>query len=679
VSCWNRNREVDTSWNLIRKAIEAGSFPDMELEIIRPDGTKRWLHTPFEVTPDSQGTVRNPRGVSRDITEGKQTGDQLRESESKLAAVVNSALDAIITVNKEQQIVLFNPAAEKMFQCSASEAVGTHLNRFIPPRFRAVHETHIKQFAEMGVTNRGIGQLGALSALRSNGEEFPMEASISRAESDGKKLFTVIIRDVTEQVRAEQALLESEQKFRRLIEHIGDAIAVDDVQGRVVFANDRFLKLFGFRPDEIGRINLEDYAAPEYRTTLRDRHERRMRALEEPGQDEYEGVRRDGGRVWLDASVVVIRDGEGKVVGSQKILRDVTLRTQVEHALRESEERFRLIANTAPVMIWMSGTDKLCNYFNRPWLEFTGRSLKSQLGDGWASGVHPEDASKCVQTYTEAFDQHRSFDMQYRLRRHDGQYRWVLDIGVPRFNPDGSFAGYIGSCIDITERKQVGETMASIGRRLIEAHEEERTRIGRELHDDINQRLALLAVELDRWKEVLPSSPQLLEYVHHAQQLIHEIARDVQSLSHRLHSSKLDYLGLPTAANSFCRELAENNGVNVKYSHAGVPRTIPKEVALCLFRVLQEALQNAVKHSGVKEFRVDLRGTSEAVELTVIDTGSGFDEHEAFTRQGLGLISMRERLQLVRGDLSVESHRGAGTTIRARVPLNRDELQAMGG
>jgi signal transduction histidine kinase len=269
--------------------------------------------------------------------------------------------------------------------------------------------------------------------------------------------------------------------------------------------------------------------------------------------------------------------------------------------------------------------------------------------------------------------------MQYRLRRHDEQYRWVVDIGVPRFNQDGSFAGYIGSCIDITERKLAEESMASIGRRLIEAHEEERTRIGRELHDDINQRLALLAVELDRWRETLPSSPQLGDHVRQAQQRIHEIGKDVQSLSHRLHSSKLDYLGLVRAANSFCRELSEQSDVNIKFSHADVPRTIPKEVSLCLFRVLQEALQNAVKHSGVREFTVDLRGTKEAVELTVIDTGSGFDEQEAFTRQGLGLISMRERLQLVQGEFSVASGRGVGTTIRARVPRNRDELQAMAG
>ena len=175
--------------------------------------------------------------------------------------------------------------------------------------------------------------------------------------------------------------------------------------------------------------------------------------------------------------------------------------------------------------------------------------------------------------------------MQYRLRRHDGEYRWVLDKGVPRFNPDGTFAGYIGSCIDITERKLAEESLATIGRRLIEAQEEERAWIGRELHDDINQRLALLSVELDRWRQQLPSAtPGLSEQFRHAQERISEIAKDVQGLSHRLHSSKLEYLGLATAANSFCKELSEQNKVEVQFKHAGIPRNLPKEVSLCLFR-----------------------------------------------------------------------------------------------
>ncbi len=355
-----------------------------------------------------------------------------------------------------------------------------------------------------------------------------------------------------------------------------------------------------------------------------------------------------------------------------------TERRRAEEAIRESEKRFRLVANTAPVMIWMSGTDRKCSYVNKTWLDFTGRPLEAELGDDWAGGLHPDDSARCLRTYIEAFDRRGSFELQYRLRRYDGEYRWTLDKGVPRFDPDGTFAGYIGSCIDITERKLAEEGLATIGRRLIEAQEEERAWIGRELHDDINQRLALLAVELDRWRQTA-STPELSARIRHAQGRISEIANDVQGLSHRLHSSKLEYLGLATAANSFCKELSEQNKVEVQFKHAGIPRNLPKEVSLCLFRVLQEALQNAAKHSGVRSFAVDLRGAEDVIDLTVSDVGRGFEEQEAFTRHGLGLISMRERLQLVRGELSVESKPGAGTTIHARVRLKAAEYRAMAG
>lgn len=153
------------------------------------------------------------------------------------------------------------------------------------------------------------------------------------------------------------------------------------------------------------------------------------------------------------------------------------------------------------------------------------------------------------------------------------------------------------------------------------------------------------------------------------QQRITEISRDVQALSHRLHSSKLEFLGLCQAAKGFCRELSEKANVEIQFNASEISSTIPKEVSLCLFRVLQESLQNALKYGGVRSFRVELRGTPENIELTVSDDGRGFDERAAFSNNGLGLISMRERMQMVHGIFDIQSQPGRGTTVIARVPL----------
>ena len=596
-----------------------------------------------------------------------------------------------------------------------------------------------------------------------------------------------------------------------------------------------------------------------------------------------------------------------------------------EECVRESETRFRLVADSAPVLIWMSGTDKLCTYFNKPWLDFSGRLLEQELGNGWAEGVHHDDLQRCLDTYVQSFDRRADFEMEYRLRRHDGEYRWIFDIGVPRYAPDGSFAGYIGSCVDVTDhkqaeearfrhvaiiessedaiitkdlnamivswnagaqrlfgyteaevvgqpisilipadlqdeeneilkqlrsgerlehyetvrvtktgkkvdvslsispvkdsnggvigftkiahditqrkqaqqilqqtnrtleaqtaslqahqeflkifvknvpagvamldrdmrylqmsdrwctdygvessqvlghshyelfpdipqhwkevhrralngetlrseedcwdradgtkwvrweilpwrtgsgmiggilifaeditkRKQMEEAVSEVSRKLIQSQEQERARIGRELHDDINQRLAMLSVEIEHLKD---NPSEIESHVKMLQQGMAEISNDVQALSHELHSSKLDYLGVIAGIKSWCKEFGERQGMEINFK-ANVSSPIPSEIGVTLFRILQEALHNAVKHSGVKRIDVQLSELSNEVGLTISDSGKGFDTEAAKQSRGLGLTSMEERVRLVKGTITIASKSMLGTNINVRIPL----------
>ena len=245
--------------------------------------------------------------------------------------------------------------------------------------------------------------------------------------------------------------------------------------------------------------------------------------------------------------------------------------------------------------------------------------------------------------------------------------RWEIR---PWLNVNGTPGGILIFSEDITHRKQVEESLSEIPRKLIEAQEQERTRIGRELHDDIGQRLALLAVQLQQLHEDTLILPEVRSRMGEFQKQISEIAADIQSLSHELHSAKLQYLGIAGAIRGFCQEFAEQQKVEIDFNAHDLPSPLSPDISLCLFRVLQEALHNSSKHSGVRHFEVRLWGTSDEIHLTVKDSGVGFDREAAKESRGLGLISMEERLKLVKGSLSIESQFKRGTTIHARVPLS---------
>jgi PAS domain S-box-containing protein len=318
-------------------------------------------------------------------------------------------------------------------------------------------------------------------------------------------------------------------------------------------------------------------------------------------------------------------------------------------------------------MLWMAGTDKQCTYFNRPWLDFTGRPLKDQLGSGWTNSVHADDLAYCLAIYENAFDHREPFNMEYRLRRYDGEYRWVLDSGAPRFDVDGRFEGYIGSATDVTGHRLAEDALSNLNRRLLESLENERSRIARELHDDFAQRMALMAMELDSLGNALRNQEDMQGRVQRLYDRAAQLSSDLQDVSHNLHPGKLEYLGLVAAADVFCRDMSAQHYVTVDFRHHAVPEHISKAIALGVFRVLQEALTNAVKHARTHEFSVTLRGEGDVISLEVVDRGIGFDV-QAHSR-GLGLLSMRERLALIGGGIAIDSQPGHGTAVRVHVPL----------
>jgi PAS domain S-box-containing protein len=375
------------------------------------------------------------------------------QTEDYFRLAVECAPYAVVMVNHEGRIVLVNSQTERLFGYEHQELLGLLVEVLLPESFRKSHQGFRGDFFG-GPEARPMGAGRDLLAQRKNGTRFPVEIGLNPVETDEGIWVLSSIVDITERKRAEATLRESEQRFRAIFQQAAVGVAQVNLNGEVMLVNDRCCQILGYtRAELVGRTVMSKTHPADFEAVLANR--RRLLAREISAYSmEMRCIRKSGALVWVRLYGSLARDEKGQPKYFIAALEDVTERKQAEAALQESEERFRNMADTAPVMIWVSDTNKLFNFFNKVWLEYTGRTMEQELGEAWAEGVHPDDLGRCIATYSESFDARRPFRMEYRLRRADGEYRWVLGEGTPRFTRGGVFTGYIGSCVDITEGKR---------------------------------------------------------------------------------------------------------------------------------------------------------------------------------------------------------------------------------
>ena len=357
-------------------------------------------------------------------------------------------------------------------------------------------------------------------------------------------------------------------------------------------------------------------------------------------------------------------------------------------ALRESVEQFRLRSDQAPVLIWTARPDTTLDYINGFCEQLTGRPLEVLRENGWLDFVHPEDLDRCLGTYMPAFEARRPFLLEYRLRHADGDYRWFLASGVPKYGPDGSYTGYVGCDIDITERKNNEDRIRAsqaaleasrleiqhLAGRLIEAQEVERARIARDLHDDVSQQLAGVSIAFSGLKQRLGEyhvSEELRQELVELQQQTLKLARNVRQLSHDLHPAVLQHLGLVKGLTWYCGELGRAHRVAITCTAEGDFGAITPDAALCVYRIAQEALRNVIAHARASRADVRLFQLGDQAQIMITDDGRGFDAASRVERDtGLGLVSMSERARLIGGTVSILSRPNRGTQVEATIPMN---------
>jgi PAS domain S-box-containing protein len=342
-------------------------------------------------------------------------------------------------------------------------------------------------------------------------------------------------------------------------------------------------------------------------------------------------------------------------------------------ALRKSEERLSQLLETTNIVAWEADPETCrYTYVSAQAKEFLGYPIADWYApDFLVSNIHSDDRERVIAVCASQSRMADSFDVTFRMLASDESVVWIHNL-VSITRAAGRIVGVHGFMIDITEQKRIQEVLREMGSRLIAAQEKERSRVARELHDDLNQRMALLSIELEQLGTEARNPRALRRLVHKLQGSVEEIAADIHRLSYRLHPSKLDHLGLAPAVESLCKELSSDK-LTVIFRQSGFPANLSADVTLCLFRIAQEALRNSVKHSEAQVARVTLERSDDEINLTISDDGCGFDTQSNAMRAGLGFTSMRERLRLVDGQISIESRRMEGTTIQVSVPLSRSQ------
>jgi PAS domain S-box-containing protein len=436
--------------------------------------------------------------IIRDLTTDRQKEIELIESQARLSGIVSSAMDAIVSINSEQNIILFNNAAELMFGYSKEEVFGKHIGLLIPDEVRNLHKKYVNNFGNTGTTNRHMGALGAVRGLKKNGKEFPIEASISQVKTSGEKFYTVILRDITERKLAEQNLLESENRFRNM-------------------------------------------------------------------------------------------------------------------------------ADNAPVLIWVADENGDVNYFNRSWLDFTGRKLSEEQGKKWMENIHPDERDLVYRKFISAFSKKESLIIEFRLKRHDGIYRWILNQVIPRISPGNQFSGYICSSVDITERKIVEEELNTSLK--------EKEVLIKEVHHRVKNNLQIISSLLNLQSEFIMDE-KFNNLIVESQNRIKSMALIHEKLYQTKALSKIDLnIYVTELVNNLLKSyLQDRNSITLKMDIEDIEVDIDSGINLGL--IINEIISNSLKYAFPNGFkgektisvsfkRDDLTGK---IRLCIKDTGVGIPE-----------------------------------------------------
>lgn len=642
----------------VRRVLENG-FDRGYMTVVTRNGEERVWEYNSTLKKDGVPVIR---GMAHDVTERIRAEESLRQSEKKFATAFRASPHAMtITSLRDGRFIDVNASFERQSGYSRDEILGKTILDL------DLWDDSADFAAIMADTLKRQKVFGRQARLRTkSGRTVYALYSVEVIDIDGEPCALSAGEDITNRIQIERALQESEAKFRLVADTVTSAIWL--LQGdQLVYFNREFEKLIGYSREELLSMSPWDLVHPDFREQSRARSAARLRGEPVPSRYQFAIVTKSGEKRWVDFSAAVTEfDGKPTIFGSAF---DITATRRAEQELKERAMYMDALISNTPLGIVIKDEHqrvRFCNAAFEEMFQFKQCEIQGKNLDDFIAPHAREEASLLSNAVQKGGVVHTTA----RRRRKDGTLLDVELYGVKVVSGD-SFVGAFAIYQDISERKRSEEKLIALRNRLTRAQEEERARIARDLHDDAGQRLALLSIDLEQLKQASANlRSSLTQQLESLVKAASEITSDIHNVSRRLHPSQVELLGLPAALTNFCRDFGARNGMEIEFVVSPPQQKPSQEAALCLFRVAQEAIRNVQKHSGTRRALLQLDEVSGSLRLRISDEGAGFDAESAEYSEGLGLLSMQERLHSLGGELFIHSRRGGGTCIEAYIPLS---------
>jgi two-component system, NarL family, sensor kinase len=644
----------------IQRVLTNGSDRGRMIVLTRSGEERTWE---YNSTLRSQG-VSSPivRGMAHDISEKLRAEEALRLSEEKFATAFRNSPSAMaITSLRDGRYVDVNQSFERQLGYTRDEIVGhtaVELGIWVDP----------KDFWTSLARTRQVKRItGAEANLRTKSGLVLTVQYSAEVIQIGHEFFRLSTgEDITERRRTENALRESENKFRLVADTASCGIWILQ-DNRIVYLNREVETLTGYTREELQAMDPWQLVHPEFQPILQERTKKKQASGHLLSRFQYKIITKSGEERWLELSDSVMEyEGKPAILATAF---DVTGTRRAESELRDHAMYLDALISNSPFGIVVKDEYqrvRFCNPAFERMFQFSQFEIEGMNLDEFIAPHDPDGAARLTNVSQETGVVHATTQ---RCRK-DGTLIDVELHGVRLFS-GSKFVGAFAFYQDISERKRSEEKLQALRSRLTRAQEEERARIARDLHDDTGQRLALLSIDLEQLKQFsVKSQSALTPQLDSLVRIASEITSDVHNVSRRLHPSQVELLGLVRALSNFCKEFASRNAMEIRFVYSDILSKPSHDVALCLFRVAQEAIRNVQKHSGSREAVVELKEDSGALYLRVSDAGTGFDPASLESAAGIGLLSMEERLRSMGGELTVHSIPGAGTKVEASIPLS---------